>query len=96
MTTFFNLNTLEPFENQTDVGSVRPAGTCVYYPEQQAYTITSAGANIWGDHDDFHFVWRKMSGDFIVTTRAGFVGAGANPHRKLGWMVRASLDTSSP
>jgi len=73
-----------------------PPGSCEYDAELQVYTITSAGENTWGDHDDFHFVWKRMTGDFIVTTRAEFIGAGANPHRKLGWMVRTSLDTGSP
>ena len=56
----------------------------------------AAGQNIWADHDDFHFVWLRMAGDFIVTTQAALLGEGVNPHRKLGWMVRTSLDTSSP
>jgi TolB protein len=84
------------FESQTDIGSVHRPGSCEYNPGQQAYTISGAGANIWGDHDDFHFVWRRMRGNFIVTVRASFVGAGTNPHRKLGWMARATLETSSP
>ncbi len=75
---------------------VIPPGTCEYDARQQVYKLTSAGANIWGDHDDFHFVWRRMPGNFIVTMRAEFLGAGVNPHRKLGWMARTSLDTSSP
>jgi len=86
----------DPFESQSDVGTVYHPGSCAYHPEQQAYTIAGAGANIWGTHDDFHFAWRRMRGDFICTTRAEFSGAGANPHRKLGWMARASLDTGSP
>ena len=89
-------NTPNPFENHSDVGSVSTPGTCVYDPEQQVYSLASAGANIWGDHDDFLFVWRRMRGDFILTMRAEFIGAGVNPHRKLGWMARTSLDTSSP
>jgi TolB protein len=88
--------TFDLFENQTDVGSVQHPGTCEYHPESGVYTITGAGANIWGDHDDFHFVWRRLSGNFIVTMRAGFIGAGVNPHRKLGWMARTSLETGSP
>ncbi len=87
---------LGQFENETDVGTVTPAGACVYDAAHQMYTITSAGANIWGDRDDFHFVWKRMRGDFILTTRAKFIGKGVNPHRKLGWMVRTSLDTDSP
>ena len=38
--------------------------------------------------DEFHFAWRKLSGDFIVRTHAAFVGDGVDPHRKLGWIVR--------
>ena len=87
---------VDPFENHSDVGSVHFPGTCEYDPDERVYTMTSAGANVWHDHDDFHFAWRRMSGNFIVTTRAEFVGKGVNPHRKLGWMVRASLHTSSP
>ncbi len=90
--------TLDPFENQTDVGSTHHPGSCEVDPARQVFTIAGAGANIWGDHDDFHFVWRRMRGDFIVTMRAAFAGpgAGTNPHCKLGWMARASLDTASP
>jgi TolB protein len=86
---------LSPFETHSDIGYVHFPGSFEYDPEQQIYTMTSAGANVWGDHDDFHFAWRRMSGNFIATTRAEFVGAGVNPHRKLGWMVRSSLDPSS-
>jgi hypothetical protein len=96
MTTSSHPNIPNSFENHSDVGSVRTPGTCVYDPEQQVYSLASAGANIWGDHDDFLFVWRRMRGDFILTMRAEFIGAGVNPHRKLGWMARTSLDTSSP
>jgi TolB protein len=85
----------DPFENHSDVGAVLLPSSCIYDPNTQMYTMTSAGANIWGDHDDFHYAWRRMSGNFIVTTRAEFVGKGVNPHRKLGWMVRAGLDTHS-
>ena len=91
-------STLDPFENQTDVGTTQNPGSCVVDPAQQVFTLAGAGANIWGDHDDFHFVWRRMRGDFIVSMRAAFIGpgAGTNPHRKLGWMARTSLQASSP
>lgn len=87
---------LDVFENHSDVGSVYLPSSCEYNPDQQVYTVTSAGANIWSDHDDFHYVWRRMKGNFIATMRAEFIGAGVNPHRKLGWMARASLEASSP
>lgn len=96
MTASSNKYLLNQFENQTDIGSIHQTGSCEYDPEQQAYTIAGAGANIWEDHDDFHFVWRRMSGNFIVTTLAEFIGKGVNPHRKFGWMARANLHISSP
>jgi TolB protein len=96
MTVSSRPNALDPFESQSDVGSVNIPGSCEFDSEQQVFTISSAGHNIWFERDDFHFVWRRMRGNFIVTTRANFIGKGLNPHRKFGWMARASLDTSSP
>ena len=90
------LGYLGQFIEQTDVGSVYEPGSCDYDEDTQTYTITGAGTNIWNDHDDFHFVWKPLAGDFIVTMHAAFVGEGVDPHRKLGWMVRQSLDPSSP
>jgi tricorn protease-like protein len=51
---------------------------------------------MWGDHDDFHFVWKRMTGNFILSTRARFVGKGVEAHRKIGWIIRPSLESSSP
>jgi len=87
---------LGQFEGQTDIGSVNHPGACKYDMGQQTYSIAGAGANIWANHDDFHFAWKRMTGDFIVTARTAFVGVGANAHRKLGWMARTNLDTDSP
>src|SRR5580765_8584120 len=88
-------NSLGVFEDQIDVGTVKLPGSCVYDVERQDYTISGSGANIWGDHDDFHFVWKRLSGNFIVSAQAQFIGTGVDAHRKLGWIVRASLDTGS-
>ena len=52
-------NALGDFTGQTDVGALHHAGACTYDPVQQIYTISGAGANIWGDRDDFHYVWRR-------------------------------------
>jgi TolB protein len=83
------------FDGQNDVGNVKPAGTAVYDPGLQQYTLRGSGANIWFNHDDFHFVWKRMKGDFILTTHAVFIGKGVEMHRKMGWMVRTSLDSDS-
>jgi len=85
------------FEGQQDVGDTGRPGAATYLPATQQYVVTGAGANIWADHDAFHYVYKKLTGDFILYARAGLVGwRGIEAHRKLGWMVRQSLDPNSP
>jgi TolB protein len=83
------------FDSQSDVGRARP-GSASYDPQSQRYVIHGGGQNMWADHDDFYFVWKKMTGNFILSTRARFVGKGFEAHRKIGWTIRPSLDPSSP
>ncbi len=83
------------FEDHQDVGGPAIAGSASYDKDAQRYTIAAAGANMWGARDEFHVVWRRMSGDFILTANASFIGDGVDPHRKLGWIVRAGLDPAA-
>src|SRR5947209_308952 len=73
------------FDAETDVGQVRPPGSARYDSALQHYVISGAGQNMWNDRDDFHFVWKRMTGNFLLTTRAHFIGQGVEEHRKLGW-----------
>jgi TolB protein len=50
---------------------------------------------MWDARDDFHFVWKRISGNFILSTRARFIGTGVEEHRKIGWTIRPSLDPGS-
>ena len=84
------------FENHSDVGTVKINGAVKYNPESQTYLISGSGQNMWFKKDDFFFVWKKMSGDFILTAQFEFFGEGVEAHRKIGWMVRKTLDTNSP
>jgi TolB protein len=84
------------FDGQQDIGTHTKPGSGIYIPQMQQYVISGSGYNIWFDHDEFHFVYKKMKGDFILYTRAEFVGwNGVEDHRKVGWMVRKSLDGNS-
>ncbi|HJP86640.1 MAG TPA: hypothetical protein VJ852_11650 [Gemmatimonadaceae bacterium] len=83
------------FDAQGDVGQTRHPGSASYDARNQHYVISGAGQNMWGDHDDFHFVWKQLAGNFILSTRAHFIGRGREPHRKIGWTIRPSLDTRS-
>jgi TolB protein len=95
-TAFSRDDALGEFEGHMDVGSPKIAGRAAYNGASQAYTLSAAGVNMWGPRDEFHFAWRRMKGDFIVQARVRFVGAGVDPHRKAGWMVRGGLEADAP
>jgi TolB protein len=82
------------FEQQSDVGSVTPPGRGSYHAASDTYSISAAGANVWGTTDAFHFMWKKVSGDIALTATVNFPqsGHGHNPHRKAMLMFRQSLD----
>ncbi len=84
------------FEGHTDVGRVSRPGTVTFDPALQTYAVSGSGANMWAERDDFHFVWKKLSGNFILSMRAAFVGKGVDAHRKIGWTIRPSLDANAP
>jgi len=83
------------FENHTDIGSVLHKGTATFDNDTQNYQLSGAGENIWFKKDELHFMYKKLRGDFILTTQPSLIGKGVNPHRKSGWMIRTSLDTSA-
>jgi TolB protein len=83
------------FENHADVGPVLHKGTAMYDQATRTYTLSGAGENLWFKKDELHFAWKKINGDFIITTQPSLVGKGVDPHRKSGWMIRTSLDTSA-
>ena len=84
------------FEQQSDVGDPARHGSATYDSTRQRYTVAGSGRNMWVDRDEFHFVSKRLTGDFILTARARLIGRGIEPHRKLGWTVRSSLAASSP
>jgi Tol biopolymer transport system component len=84
------------FMSHGDVGIVKTPGNVGYDDETQIYQVSGSGTNMWSGEDQFQFVWRKMSGNFILSADTEFLGQGVDPHRKMGWMIRASLDTDSP
>lgn len=89
-------DSLGAFEQHGDIGGVLKPGSVTYDAEKQEYTITGSGANMWLDRDEFHFVWKRMKGNFILSSHAQFIGRGVEEHRKLGWLVRSSLDADAP
>ena len=84
------------FDDQSDIGTVVPPGTGTYDASTNTYALTSAGANTWYHVDDFHYLWKKVSGDTVLTADITFPPAAynhePNPHRKGILMFRQSLD----
>lgn len=83
------------FSGQQDIGAVKKPGSGTYDANDQSYALSGSGSNIWFDHDEFHYLYKKLKGNFILRAHLTFVGKGAEAHRKIGWMVRASLDSDA-
>ena len=83
------------FDAHTDVGRAGRLGAASYDPQRQEYLLAGSGQNMWNDRDAFHFVWKRMTGNFILFTRARFIGTGVEDHRKIGWTIRPSLAANS-
>ena len=91
---FISATEIGIFEGITNVGNPKLKGTMVYNNATGTYTLTGAGENIWAKTDEFFFAWKKITGDFSMSTKLNF--EGVNPeHRKIGIMVRETLDGDS-
>ena len=84
------------FEGHGDIGAPKIAGSATYDAAQQQYALSAAGVNMWAQKDEFHFVWKRMTGDFILQARVELLGQGVDPHRKVGLMVRPTEDADAP
>ncbi len=89
-------NTIGIFDANVDIGNPKKQGSSTFDETEQIYNLKGSGYNIWFGRDEFHYTYKKLSGDFILTGNFEFVSKGANPHRKIGWMIRELLDDNSP
>jgi TolB protein len=83
------------FTGSDDVGAPALKGSTEFDAASGQYKVTGAGADIWGRADQFHYLWRELSGNFTLAATAKFLTEG-NAHRKAVLMLRKSLDTDSP
>lgn len=80
------------FDKSEDIGNPKLKGGARFDPQTNKYTMSGAGYNIWFERDEFQYLYKKVKGDFTASADFEFVGNGVDPHRKVGWMVRESLD----
>jgi TolB protein len=89
------MKSLGIFDHHQDIGGPKAAGSAVYNVADQTYTLSSAGVSLPTTLEQFHFVSKKIKGDFIVQATVRFIGTGTNPRSKLGIAVRSALGGSS-
>ena len=91
---FVNAPETGVFDGITNVGNPKLKGSISYDKDAGMYTLTGAGENIWANTDEFFFAWKKITGDFSMSTKLKF--EGENPaHRKIGIMIRETLEGDS-
>ena len=81
------------FDGQTDVGGPLAPGSASY--DGGTYTINSAGYNIWYQRDEFHYLWKKMSGDVSLAGTVLWPNIDDFHDRKVALVIRDSLDDDS-
>lgn len=79
---------------ETDVGDVRVAGASSHETGTDRWVVSGAGADIWRDENEFHYVYATVDGDARIQCRIADLEA-VNSHSKAGLMVRGSLDEAA-
>ena len=82
-----------PWQGQ-DVGSVGVAGSVGYSASAGSFTVSGAGADIWGSVDAFQFVSQPLTGDVQVIARVVSLQA-TGTYAKAGVMLRESTTAGS-
>lgn len=75
-------------QKDVDIGAPAIAGNASF--AAGTYTVTGAGADIWGNADQFNFAYQPLSGDMDVVAHVASI-ANTSSWAKAGVMVRASL-----
>jgi dipeptidyl aminopeptidase/acylaminoacyl peptidase len=93
------MKALGVFEQHQDVGDPELAGSAVYDPSDQTYTVSGAGATGVA-LDQFHFAWKKIAGDFIVQATVHVpehrrLDGGRGPRPEVGIVARDALGSSA-
>ncbi len=75
-----------------DIGQVAATGSTCY--QDGTFNVEASGADIWGDKDEFHFVYQKISGDVELIARVNSL-VQTDVWAKAGVMIRSSLEDNA-
>jgi len=85
-------STLPSGWNDADVGATGAAGSASY--SGGTFSVTGAGADVWGTADAFHYAWRTLAGDGTIVARVATI-QNVNAWTKAGVMMRNSTSPSA-
>jgi regulation of enolase protein 1 (concanavalin A-like superfamily) len=81
---------------EADVGVVTPdPGSALYDSGTQTFTVDGGGYDIWGTHDDFHYVHQPLDGDGQITARVTSQTV-THDSAKAGVMIKESTTPFTP
>ncbi|UCG58868.1 MAG: CotH kinase family protein, partial [Phycisphaerales bacterium] len=77
-----------------DVGNPTSDGSYTYDSDSSTFSVRGGGSDIWGNSDQFYYVYQLISGEAEIVARINNID---NTHAwaKAGIMIRESLDASS-
>jgi regulation of enolase protein 1 (concanavalin A-like superfamily) len=79
-------------QKDADIGPPPLPGSAAF--RSGTYTVAGSGKDIWGQADQFNFVYQPITGDVDVSTRVASI-QGSNAWAKAGVMIRESLANDS-
>ena len=78
----------------TDIGSPLNAGNSTF--NQGTFTVSGAGDDIWGDSDQFQYVYQNLDGNGQITARVTSQTINTNGWAKAGVMIKQNTTPQSP
>lgn len=87
-----SVTTAAPEWSHSDVGATGTAGAATL--SGTTFTVSGAGADVWGSADAFHYAYQSLSGDGSIVARVATIET-VNAWTKAGVMIRSSLSPSS-
>jgi regulation of enolase protein 1 (concanavalin A-like superfamily) len=76
-----------------DIGNVEAGGSTSYH--NGVFTVAGSGEDIWGNTDEFHYVYQTLNGDGEIIARIDSM-TYVWWWSKAGVMIRESLDSDAP
>ena len=82
------------FDQSVDVGAFNLAGESSF--SDGLYSVIGGGGDIWDNNDQFHFLYKEMTGSFEIAGEIFPLAPSSNLWTKGGFMVRKDLGAASP